>query len=43
MAKKKEVTKKNKQVLQSRICDCWLDIGQCFCDIPKQNKDKLLL
>ena len=22
---------------QTRICDCWLDVGQCFCNIKESE------
>ena len=39
---KAESYKKNKyeQSKQSRICDCWLDCGQCYCVIPKKEEDE---
>jgi hypothetical protein len=24
---------------QMRICDCWLDVGGCFCKFKKQNDE----
>ena len=29
-----------KNSTQSRICSCWLDVGQCYCEIDKEDAKK---
>jgi len=26
--------------MQTRICDCWLDVGQCSCEIIKTQNER---
>jgi hypothetical protein len=27
--------------MQQRICDCWLDVGACFCSLDKTDEQIL--
>jgi hypothetical protein len=39
MKTKKKKSKPYPQTNQSRICDCWMDVGQCYCDIETKKEE----
>lgn len=30
----------DKQTNQSRICDCWMDCGQCYCEVKNEANER---